>query len=142
MDRNTILKQIETDIKEELTVENGYSVQPVEIKRGVHTWEDYNRFPSIGFTVTRDEPFDENEHGEDIRAMTVVFYMYAQTDGYGNTDTINNMVYDLQTFFKNTNHFTYSNNNLIGEIEIREGGLSQERNGAWIQVNLIYDANE
>lgn len=141
MDRNTILKQIETDIKEKLTVENGYEVQPVEVKRGVHTWESYKRVPALGLSWTLDEPFDENEHGEEIREMTIVFYMYAKTDGYGNTDTINNMVYDLQNFLKNTNHFTHSANTLIGAIECREGGLQEEKNAAWIQIRLIYDVS-
>lgn len=140
MNRKTIIDKIENDIRNNLTVANGYTVKVKQVKKGVNTFNDFSEFPVVCYTVTRDEPWEDNEHGEDIRAMTIIIYMYSK-DSNGNTEEINNMVYDMENFLKNSLHFTYYASNLIGEIEIREGGLSNPMNGAWIEIQIIYDSN-
>jgi hypothetical protein len=140
-DRKDIIDQIENDLKDNLTVNNGYNIQPIEVRKGIHQWNDFPHLPVICFTVTRDEPWEDNEHGESIRSFNMTIYMYADTDGNGNSDAINDMVYDIQNFLKNSSHFTYYNSCLVGAIEIREGGINQEKSGAWIEIQIVYDSD-
>ena len=100
MNRKEIIEQLKTDLEDNLTAANGYIVQPTEVKRGVHSWNDFSVYPVVCFSVTGDTPADENEHGEDIRVLKIIIYMYCQSDGDGNTEQINDMVEDIQDFLK------------------------------------------
>lgn len=139
-DRLTVLEQIESDVRNNLHSGNDYNHTPAEVKRGIHKWDDFIVKPVVCFTMTADAPADEQAYGEDARWMTLVFYIYSQTDGNGGTDQIFEMMEDLENFFQNTTHFTYSNQTLIGDIEVKEGGTSDPINTALITIQVLYES--
>jgi len=137
--RLTILDQIEADLNNSLTSEKDYQHTPVEIKRGIHKWDDFLVKPVVCFTLTADLPDDDNQYGEDARWLTIMFYIYSQTDGGGSTNQIHEMVDDLETFIQ-SDHFTYSDQTLILDIEVLEGGTSSPINTAIMQTRIIYES--
>ena len=139
-DRLTVLEQIETDVRNNLTSGNDYNHTPAEVKRGIHAWADFIVKPVVCFTMVADSPADEQAYGEDTRWMTLMFYIYSQTDGKGGTDQIFEMMEDLENFLQNTTHFTYSNQTLIGDIEVKEGGSSDPINTAIITIQVLYES--
>jgi hypothetical protein len=139
-ERLDVLDQIQSDLRTNLHSGNDYNHTPAEIKRGIHKWDDFIVKPVVCYTMTGDRPDTENEYGEDARWMSFMFYIYSQTDGNGGTDQIFEMLEDLETFFQSTTHFTYSNQTLIGDIEIKEGGSSDPINTAIIQIQILYES--
>lgn len=138
--RLIVLDQVESDLKNNLHSANGYEHTPVEIKRGIYKWDDFIMKPVICFTLTQDVPADEQQYGEDTRWITLFFYIYAQTDGVGDTTQIFEMIEDLENFLQSTDHFTYSKQTLIGAIEVKEGGSSDPINTALLQAQIIYES--
>ena len=77
---------------------------------------------------------------EDTRWMKVFFYIYAQTDGAGDTTQIFEMIEDLENFLQSTDHFTYANQTHIGDIEVLEGGTSNPINTAICETQILYES--
>ncbi len=138
--RLTVLNQIETDLNNNLHTANDYNWTPVEIKRGIHKWDDFIVKPVICFTLASDRADEDQEYGEDARWLEVFFYIYSQTDGSESPTQIHEMLEDLENFLQNTTHFTYSNQTLIGDIEVLEGGISSPVNTAILQTRIIYES--
>lgn len=139
-ERLVICDQIESDLRNNLTSENGYEHTPVEIKRGIHKWDDFIVKPVVCFTLITDVPDEDNLDGFDARWIGFMFYIYSQTDGAGNTDQIFEMLEDLENFLQNETDFTYSKQTLISDIEVKEGGSSDPINTAILAARIIYES--
>jgi hypothetical protein len=132
-----ILETIEDDLNTNFTNSNGFE-EIITFKRGVFSWEDCISKPAIYFTLVSDE-VDENEMaGFHARWLNLIFYGYAITEN-GETSKIYEMVDGLKTFL-NSAYFTYSENSLIGNVEIKEGSVTDTINYFIMDVRLLYDA--
>ena len=138
--RLIVLNQIEQDLNDNLHSANDYNWTPAEIKRGIHKWDDFIVKPVICFTLTADRPDGDQEYGADARWLEIFFYIYAQTDGGETPIQIHEMLEDLENFLQNTEHFTYSNQTLIEDVEVLEGGSSSPINTAILQTRIIYES--
>ena len=136
-ERQDILDQILTDLQDKIKVSRGYKQQPVDIKRGMHKWNDFPIKPVVCFTMFRDEADEESESGEIMRWLSVYFYGYAETDGIGNTDQIQELAQDVENFLMSTD-FSYTSKTLIADTEIKEGGVSDPVNSFLIETKIAY----
>lgn len=136
--RRTILDQIKTDIEDKWQANRGYNYTPIAVKRGNHKWNDFDVKPVICYSMFRDENDEDSEHGALVRWINLYIYGYADTDGNGNTDVIHDLAEDCENFLNSTD-FTYTNNTLIGDTEIFEGGLSNPINSFLITIKVMYE---
>ena len=136
-ERLDIITQIENDLKDKIKVSRGYKTEPAEIKRGFNKWTDFIVKPGIGFSMAGDEPDINSESGFIIRWFKVFFYGYAETDGAGNTDAIYNLLQDMEDFLMSSD-FTYTGNVEILDIDIREGGASDQINFFLMETRIAY----
>lgn len=138
--RKDILDNIESDLKDKIKSTRGYNITPVAVKRGVHKWNDFPVKPVIGFTMFRDEADEEALSGEIIRWISIYFYGYAETsglEGTGNTDQIHDLAQDMEDFLMSSD-FRYTEQTLIGDTEIKEGGVSDRVNAFLIEARISY----
>jgi hypothetical protein len=134
--RLDIRQQILEDLSK-IKVSRGYKHQPAQIVAGFYKWTDFIVKPAIGFSMAGDVPDEFSEAGQMIRWFKVFFYGYAQTDGAGNTNTIYEVLQDVEDFLSSTD-FTYYNNTEIGDIDIREGGVSDPINFFLMETRIGY----
>lgn len=132
----SVMDQIKEDIEDNFTVAKGYTHQPVEVKRGMYKYGDFPTKPVICFTMFRDTP-DEDDN-EWVRWINVYFYAYADTDGAGGTDTIYELYNDFSEFLESSN-FTYYKQIILGEAEIKEGGISDPINAFTLEARIAYE---
>ena len=143
MNRKDIMTQIKSDLEDNLTLANGYSVQPVVIKQGVYMWNDFKgNMPSLHFTLISDEAYEADESpsvfgGTGVRVMNLIFYGYATTDGADNSETIYEMASDIEIFLK-SEHFTYADNTYLGKLETKEGGVNDFVTAFNLEVKITY----
>lgn len=135
MNRLTILNQLEEDLKE-IKSTRGYNFTPVEVARGLHKWNDFPVKPVIGFTHFRDEADEDADSGDIARWLYFYGYGYTETDGNGNTDDIHNLAQDFEDFLNSTDN-TYTEETMIGDIEIKEGGVSDPVNAFIITFRIL-----
>jgi len=138
MTRMEILDQIEEDLKTKIIVTRGYNHTPVEVRRGLHKWTDFNDKPVVCFTVVRDEPDELSEAGSLARWIYIEFYGLAETDGLGETDVIHEVAQDVQNFLFSTD-FTYTDVTEVGETLLKEGGVSDPINAFSISTRIMYE---
>jgi hypothetical protein len=136
-ERLDIANQILTDLKDKIKVSRGYKTQPAKVVRGFYKWTDFILKPAIGFSMAGDIPDTESESGVVIRWFRVFFYGYASTDGAGKTDAIYDLLQDVEDFLMSAD-FTYYGNTEIGDIDIREGGVSDEINFFLMETRIAY----
>jgi len=145
--RNTYLYQIENDLKEKLTVVNGYDFTPVSIKRGIYNFQDFEGLmPAICFTFISESPFESDNYQMtyddiDTKSIILMFYGYAQTDGYGKSDLIYQMTANIETFLKSSD-MTYNEDVIINNIEIKEGGVTDPITSFLMETQIIYKYKE
>jgi len=144
--RNTILYQIKDTIIDKLTKLNGYNFTPKKVERGIFSWNDMeNNMPAILFTFISETPYESPKYqltydDTDTKNMKLMFYGYAKTDGYGKSDLIFQMAQDVMDFLK-SDDFTLSDDIIINNVEIKEGGINDPINSFLMEVNVIYDYN-
>lgn len=140
MDRNTIIKQLKTDIEDSIKCSRGYDTDPVEVKLGVVNFDQFAQRPAIGywmFSDTKDEEYlDDNRY----RILNFIIYGYSESDGLGNFDSIYELANDVEKFLYSTD-WTYTDDTLIGDIVVTVGGVDNERCmfDLVIQVQYIQD---
>lgn len=142
--RNTLLYQLQKDIKDNLTKVNGYGHTPNEVKRGIYSWNDMEKhMPAILFTFINEKPYESPKYqmtydDVDTKAIKVMFYGYAKTDGYGKSDLIFQMAQDLSNFLT-SDDYTLFEDVIINDLEVKEGGISDPVNSFIMDVDLIYN---
>ena len=125
--RNDILNTIKTELTQHITLANGYSFTPAVVRRGIYAYNDLGGLiPNLCFTFIRETPYEDDTYPKtyddtDIKAMSILFYGYANTDDAATSDKIYAMVNDLEVFLQSTN-FTYYDKFTIDRIEIKEAG--------------------
>lgn len=130
--RNIILNQLKTDMKNKISTANGYSTTPAEIRRGIHMFDDFSLKPAISFWNYRDEKYEAT-----IRQLYIYVYMYTDTDGLGDVDSIYDLADDVETFLYSTDH-TNTNGTEVGDITIYEGGTSDPACLAQLEITIKY----
>lgn len=142
MTRKNIMQQIKEDLEDNLTTAQGYSVQPVVIKQGIHMWSDFEgQMPSLHFTMTSDEPYEDEYpstySSEGPRVISIIFYGYAENDGEENSETIYQMAEDIESFLLSS-HFTHADNTLLSKLELKESGVNDSVMAFNLEVRIIY----
>jgi len=140
--RNELLYQIETDIKEKLTKVNGYNFTPAVVKRGIHSWNDFQIKPAICFTFIDEKPYESGNYQKtysniDTKEIRLMFYGYNDSE-YGNSDMIFTMAADMETFLKSSD-MTENEDMIVNGLEIKEAGSSDPINSFLMDVSLIYN---
>lgn len=125
--RNTILNKIKDELKTNIKVTNGYSFTPVVVRRGVYSYSDLkNKVPALCFTFIQEAPYEDGKYPTtyddiDTKAMSLMFYGFANTNDGMSSDKIFEMVEDVENFLTSSN-FTYNEDLKIDNIEVKEGG--------------------
>lgn len=147
-DRNTILKQLKTDLRDYIkstrtsTGGRRFKSDLAEVRRGIHSSKDFEYFPVVCFTCFSDEV--ENEFGGDgTRWLSIYLYGYDSVSGYANDDdaydAIHDLALDIEEFLYND--FTYTSNVLIGDIIIYEAGVEPDTTWFEASLRIKYDYN-
>lgn len=124
--RKEILAAIKTDIEDHVDPANGYNYQPFEVIHGIVSFDDFAQKPSVGYFMVSDEKNTDYAGREDAaRIMTIYVYMYADTS-LGNLDPIYDFCADIEKFFYSTD-WTYTDQTLLGDINIIVGGVSNDK---------------
>ena len=135
-----ILNQIKDDLENYFNTQNDYRYTPFHIKLGNYWWYDFDEKPVLCFSLDKDEPWEDEEHGTELRVLTITFYIYDLISVEGEITRILEIVEDLEDFLNNSNHFTYQSSLLtIGEINTFLGGKNIETGYTSIETQIIYE---
>ena len=135
--RLSIVNQIEEDLKK-IKISRGYKHEPVEIKRGLYRWVDFPTKPALCFSLYMDEDDVDSLSGDLARWLKLYFYGFIETDGLGDTTRVQEFEEDVENFLNSTDN-TYKLNTLIGNVEIKEGGVNDPINSFIIEASIMYE---
>lgn len=137
-ERNTILKQLQTDITEKIKTTRGYNTDPATILRGIHLLDDITMKPGITFWAHGDK-VEENTAGRgQVRVIEATIFLYSDTDGLGDVSGIHNFVDDIESFLYSETDWTYESSTYVDDIVIYEGGASDPNSIATIDIRIFY----
>jgi hypothetical protein len=123
--RRTIIDNIVNDVREKVTVANGYNVEPVRVYGELRNPEKVTQFPSIAIGMFSDVLVEEG-NGYQRRDAEILIYGYVN-----NVDHLFDLSEDLEDFFyKRDGDFVYKNQILptTGEgVNFRYGGVSESQ---------------
>ena len=135
--RNTILKALKSDLTK-IQTSRDYNSDPVEIRRGIHLWEDFTMKPAISFWCYNDEKLNEFG-GTGIRYLNVYMYGYTDTDGLEDVDNIHNLADDVEDFLHSSTDWTYKKDTEVGDMVIYEGGVQDPASMFQLEIRIKYD---
>ena len=125
-ERNTIIKQLGTDMREKISPALGYDTAVMEVKLGIVSFDYFSQRPSIGYWMFMDTKDDEYLDDNRFRTLNFIIYGYTDTDGLDDFDSIYNFANDVEKFLYSTD-WTYTDNTLLGDIVVTVGGTDNQR---------------
>lgn len=136
-ERNTILKQLQTDITEKIKTTRGYSTDVATILRGIHLLDDIVMKPGIAFWAHGDKVHENTGGREQVRVIEATIFLYADTNGLGDVDVIHDFVDDVENFLYSTD-WTYESSTYVDDIVIYEGGAQDSSAISTIDIRIFY----
>lgn len=137
--RNDILTTLKTDLETNITVANGYSANLVEVFRGIYNVDETSVLPAVSFWCYEDVITKQMLKSKRQRYLQILMRLYASNKGDGAIVNIHNLVDDVETFLYNTEHWTYSDDTLLGPTtQIWEGGIQDPNSLAALDFKILY----
>lgn len=135
--RNTILKQLKTDLEDTITAANGYEMDVAEVRRGIYTSEDIPDKPALAFWCYGDNVLEHLMDRKQLRVLLVHLYGFTTTDGAGDVDQIHELAEAVDTFLFSSD-WTYSSSTLVGDMVIYEGGTQDPESVFSLELEIKY----
>ena len=134
--RKQILDQLKVDLAVIDSTHPSYVSDVREIIHGIVSFDQVTVRPAVAYFMTSDEVVEEHLDDNRYRRMMVTVYGYADTELY-NFDAIYDLAHDVEKFFYSTD-WTYTNNTLLGDIEIMNGGGDNTRSLFIMEIVIQY----
>ena len=139
--RDDILNQLKKDIQDKVheVYSDNYTSSIVEVRRGIHSYEDMVNRPCVGFALREDELDEEvfaSTGNDQVRFLHVDVYGYVDVKIEDDYEELHTLVRDLEYFFKYD--FTYSNNTTVGNVRTLEGGVRYPVSYFDMEVQIQY----
>jgi hypothetical protein len=134
--RKQILNQLHTDLGVIDSTGGVYLSDVHEIIHGIVSFDQIMVRPAIAYFMTSDEVDQEYLDDQRYRRMYVTVYGYADTC-LENFDGIYNLAEDVERFFY-SNDWTYTNQTLLGDIEIMTGGDDNTKSLFIMEIVIQY----
>ena len=137
--RNDILETLKTDLKNNITVANGYSDALAQVYRGIYDVDETSVLPAVAFWCYEDGITKHMLNSKRQRYLLILMRLYASNKGSGAIVNIHNLVDDVETFLYNTSHWTYSDDTLLGPTtQIWEAGVQDPNSLAAFDFKILY----
>lgn len=135
--RNDILNQLKEDLKNTITVANGYKMDVVDVRRGIFLPEDIPDRPVIAFWCYGDNVIEHLMNRRQLRVLLVYVYFYERMDGAGGVDSIHELGDAVETFLF-SDDWTYKSSTLVGDMTIYEGGVQDPESIGELELEIKY----
>jgi hypothetical protein len=131
------LTQLNNDIKDKLSIANGYNTDLVDVKHGEVLYPEVTQVPIVCFVVNEDTTDPDYMDDTQRRVANLIIYGYIQSTE--DHKPLFDLVQDVINFLNDRDDWTYTDDTIFGSVTYRYGNkLNLDKDLFFMTIQLQY----